>query len=361
MQDRRVALFLPSLGGGGAEKVALALAAALRARGHAVDLLLIRRVGELLPLVPEGTRVVELGGGRIAGSLPPLVRYVRRERPDALHAFMWPVTIVALLARKLARVPTRVVVSDHTTLSHHASSPRERRAMGITQGLFYPWADARIQVSDGAADDMARLSGISRHSIEVIPNPLSVPGEITTNDAVEALWGARRGPRILSIGSLKESKDHAALIRAFAFLDRPAAKMMIVGEGVMRPALEKLAADLQVADRVSLPGFALDPWRYYASADLFVLSSRLEGQPLVLVEAMLAGLPVVSTDCPHGPREVLGDGEFGRLVPVGDASALASAMDQALDAPHDAYRGRKRAEALSGSRSIERHLALLLD
>lgn len=356
----RVALFLPSLAGGGAERVALALLAALRERGCQLDLLLVRKKGELLPLVPDGVRVVELGGGRIMRSLPPLVRYLRREKPVALHAFMWPLTVLAVVARRLARAHTRVIVSDHTTLSWHASSVREQRAMRLTIRRFYPWADARVQVSRAAADDMAALSGLDRNSIEVVANPLLGPSEPRTDTAVEQLWRVPSGERILTVGSLKETKDHRTLLHAIACLSRPNARLMVVGDGMLRAELQALAGELGIADRVIWAGFQLDPWPFYASADLFVLASQLEGQPVVLLEALASGLPIVSTDCPSGPREVLDDGRYGRLVPVGDGHALADAMASALSGRSDPAALRRRAAELTGRGSLERHLALLL-
>lgn len=360
MHGRRVALFLPDLRGGGAERVALALAEALLGEGCRVDLLVVRREGELLPLVPAGVTVTELGGGRLITSLLPLASYLRRERPEALHAFMWPLTVIAVIAVTMARGSTRLVLSDHTTLSAHAGDARERRAMRLTIRFFYPAADARVHVSEAAADDLARLGRIDRGSITVISNPVSVPSAVETSPQVEQLWAVPRGERILSVGSLKPTKDHALLIRAFARLRSPSARLMIVGDGAMRPHLELLAKSLGLAERVVMPGFVLDPWPFYASADLFVLASRLEGQPLVLAEAMLAGLPVVSTDCPHGPREMLDGGGYGRLVPVGDEHGLAAAMEAALAAPADADRQRRRSAELSRGDSMRQHLRILL-
>ena len=360
MQARKVALFLPDLAGGGAERVALSIAGALAERGCQVDLLLVRRRGELLPAVPSGVRLVELGGGRILGSVAPLVRYLRQERPFALHAFMWPLTVVALAARGLARVSTRVSVSDHTTLSQHASGSRERRLMRWTIRRFYPAADARVQVSEGAADDLAALGGIPRRSVEVLPNPLIAPASPADKADVDAMWGVSRGERVLTVGSLKETKDHATLLRAFARLSRPRARLMIVGDGELGPSLRALGDELGITEQVIWAGFQLDPWPFYASADLFVLASRLEGQPMVLLEAMASGRTVVSTDCPHGPREMLNRGEFGRLVPVGDEAALARTIDEALASPADPKIIQQRAAELSGSESMERHLQLML-
>ena len=361
MTSCRVALFLPTLAGGGAERVALALTSALLDKGCGIDLLLVRKEGALLRLVPDQVRVLELGGGRILGSLLPLVRYLRREKPDALHAFMWPLTVVAAVARRIARVPTRLVISDHTTLSEHASGGRERQAMRLTIRRFYPWADSRVQVSRAAADDLAGFCGLERGSIEVVGNPLLVSAQVETSDEIEGWWDVPRGERILSVGSLKETKDHRALLRAFAGVPRPRARLMIVGEGPMRDELQALADRLGIGERVIWTGFQLDPWPFYASADLFVLSSRLEGQPVVLLEALASGVPIVSTDCPSGPREVLDEGLYGTLVQVEDEGGLAAAIDGALSAPSMSGALRQRARELLERGSVQRHLQLLLD
>ena len=357
---RHVAVLLPDLGGGGAERVALASVTDLVAAGHRVDLLLMRRQGELLPLLPAEVRVVDLAAPRILAALRPLVRYLRTERPDALHAVMWPVTVIAVLAHRLVRSRARLMVSDQVTLSKQMTSPRQRAALRWTTRLFYPRAEVRVTCSAVAADDLAALAGIDRGSIDVIHNPISPPARIEATPEVEALWGVGRGERLINAGSLKEQKNHALLLRAFAKLsDRPGARLMILGEGHLRGALEAEAERLGIADRLILPGFALDPWPYYASADLFVLSSDYEGFPLVLAEAMQAGLRIVSTDCVSGPAELLDGGQFGRLVPCGNAEALAAAMDEALTEPPQSERQRHRAEAMAGRAQIARYRELL--
>lgn len=355
---KRIALFLPNLGGGGAERVALATATDLVARGHEVDLVLIEAKGELLPLLPPEVRVFDLKARRIIASLLPLARYLRDRKPDALHALMWPGTIVAILAHRLARSRAVLMVSDHVAFSQPFLSASQTMLLRWTTALFYPMADHRIAVSQGTADDLAALSGIPRERFEVIYNPIVPPNAVATTDKVQRLWGDA-GARIISVGSLKAQKNHALLLRAFAKLGRSDARLMILGEGPLRPNLRTLASELGIADRVLMPGFALDPWPYLASADLFVLSSDYEGFGLVIAEAMHAGLKIVSTDCRAGPGELLDGGRFGRLVPCGDADALAAAMDEALLEPSDSERLRKRAEELTGPATLARYAKLL--
>jgi glycosyltransferase involved in cell wall biosynthesis len=357
---RHVAFFLPDFGGGGAERVQLDTIRELVRRGHRVDLVLAHDGGELLTLLPSEVRVIPFRVSRLAQALVPLVRYLRKERPDALHAVMWPSTVIAPLAHRLARSKAYLMVSEQAALSQQYRASGQLALLRVTARIIWPWADARVACAGGTANDIAALSGLPRKAFEVIINPTSPPKSVTTTPATEAWWGEATH-RIITVGSLKHQKNHALLIRAFARLAerKPGARLLLLGRGVLQEELEALAGRLGVADRVIFPGFHLSPWPFLASADLFALSSDYEGMPLVLAEAMHAGLKVVSTDCISGPRELLDGGRFGRLVPVGDEQALADSMIAALDEPADPARQKARAEALSGKDSIRRYADLL--
>lgn len=356
---KKVALFLPDLGGGGAERVVLAQARELVRRGFAVDLVLAFSGGALLDLVPSEVRKIELKARRLAASFWPLVRYLRSQKPDALHATMWPSTVIAIAAHRFVQSKARLVVSDQVTLSRQVTGKRQRALLKKSVRILYPLADVRVQCSAVAADDLAELSGLQRDSIDVITNPVEPPAMIVTRPDIDALWGIPRGERILTVGGLKDQKNHGNLLRAFARVGRPRAKLMILGEGPLRPRLEKLAVELGVSDRLVMPGFALDQWPYLASADLFVLSSDYEGFPLVLAEAMAAGLRVISTDCPSGPAELLENGKFGRLVPCRDPEALAGAIGEALNDPTQHERQKAQAMKMAGPSQIARYVELL--
>lgn len=361
---RRVAFVLPNLAGGGAERVALTLAEGFLERGHQVDLVLLQATGELMDKVPPGARLIDLKARRFRGALPAILHYLRSERPDGLQVSMWPLTVVAALAHRLARSTARLVLSDHNTLSKDCGG-RGRLHWWLLRGsiaALYPGADARVIVSAQAADDLAWLGGLDRSSIEVIHNPIAMPAEAPrTEPAVEALWGPGPARRLLSVGGFREQKNQALLLDAFARLrQRVPARLMIVGEGPLRGVLEARAAKLGVADDVLLPGFRADVWPFYAAADLFVLSSDYEGFGNVLVEALASGVPVVSTDCESGPREILADGAFGALVPCGDAEALADAMEQALASRSDRDALKWRAAHFRPNKAVERYLGLLV-
>ncbi len=358
----RLALLLPHLSGGGAERIAVRLAQDFLAAGYHVDLILQQAQGELLSLLPPEVEIVDLKAERIRDAVAPLKRYFEESRPDAIQISMWPLTVAGIVAHRLARSKARVVISDHTVLSKQYEGGAALKALKMTTRFCYPLADARVTVSHGAAADLARLSGIAQSKIEVIYNPIAEPPpEVRISPEIELLWGAADG-RILTAGTLKRAKNHDLLIRSFAILRRRVpVKLMILGDGELRVHLQALAAREGVADDVLLPGFASDPWPYYASANLFALSSRYEGFGNVLVEAMHCGLPVVSTDCESGPREILDNGKYGTLVPPGDEQALADAMEAALRDRPDPQPLKARARELSGQRSSDRYLQLMVE
>ncbi|MCU0624979.1 MAG: glycosyltransferase [Gemmatimonadaceae bacterium] len=333
----RIAFFLPSLEGGGAERVTLNLAGGIAARGHAVDLLLAARTGPFLADVPPAVRVVDLGAGRVVRALTPLTHWLRRERPDHLVSALDHANLVALWAVARAGTRTPVTCVVHTTMSRTISNPgawTDRVLLPPLIRRFYGRAHAVVAVSDGAGEDLRAFLGSRVGRVEVIANPVVLPdlAERATAPAPHPWFDDVRVPVLLGVGRLWHQKDFATLLRAFAaagLQDR--ARLVILGEGVLRPDLEALRTELGLADAVAMPGFAPSPYPAMRRSAGFVLSSVFEALPTVLIEALALGTPVVATDCPTGPREILDGGRWGRLVPVGDVAALADAMRALVD------------------------------
>jgi glycosyltransferase involved in cell wall biosynthesis len=337
---KRLAIFVPDMVGGGAQRVMLNLAQGIAECGYHVDLVLAQAEGAYLAQVPKSVRLVELNARhlrarRTLASLPALVRYLRRERPEAMLSGLNHANIVALWARRLAGVPMRVVLSEHSTFSvkaQHMSIWRSRQMSRLVKH-FYPWADGIVAVSKGVADDLAQVVGIPRENIQVIYNPVITPELREKAQApLDHPWfEPGEPPVVLAVGRLGEQKDFPILIRAFAQMRRARpVRLLILGEGPDRPELETLIRKLGLEQDVSLPGFVENPYAYMAHASLFVLSSSREGLPTVLIEALYCGAPLVATDCPSGPREILQDGQYGQLVPIGDMNALARAIGTTL-------------------------------
>jgi len=326
-----VAIFLRGLYGGGAEKVMLNLAYGFVERGLNVDLVLARAVGPYLEQVSPKVRVVDLKAQSAASSLPKLTHYLRQVRPTTMLVALHYPCEIAVLAKRLAGVSTRVIVSEHNTLSQEAVGIPQMsvRLTPLAARLFYPWADGIVAVSQGVADDLGQITRLSSNRIQVIYNPIVLPELFTlAQEPVEHPWfKPSEPPVILGVGRLHPQKDFPTLIRAFAEVRKvQQARLMILGDGPERQALTTLVSELGLTEDVAFPGFVQNPYAYMAKAAVFVLSSAWEGLGNVLVEAMAIGTPVVSTNCESGPGEILADGKYGALVPVGDSAAIAQAI-----------------------------------
>ena len=399
---RRVAFYLADLNGGGVQKVMLALARGIAARGHAVELLACDAEGPLRDEIPASAELVVLeathplrarllpfaadpGAARALlrpvllprrGSatlpyLPSLVRALRRTRPDALVSATPYLNLEAVWARALARVPMRLLVTDHVAPSEKlvGSQNWRQRYLPPLLGRSYLEADAIGAVCDALGDDLARVCGIPRERIATLYNPVVSPELLAAARApLEHPWFVEGAPAVvLGAGRLGDQKDFGTLVRAFARVRaRRAARLVILGAAKdaaktaeRQAELRALAEQLGVAADVDLPGFVANPFSYMARASLFALSSRFEGLGNVLIEAMACGCPVVSTDCPVGPAEILEHGRYGRLAPVGDDAALADAIERSLDAPADRAALRARASDFTVDRAVDRYLDLL--
>lgn len=358
-----ISILLPDLRGGGAERVSVDLAREFARLGHEVEFVLMQAKGDFLAEAQRDFSVVDLATPRARNVVPALVCYLRRRKPRAVIANMWPLTSATIIGRSLSRTRSTLLLVEHNTLTRQYSSwgTLHTRMLSYSIAATYRFADTVAAVSEGAATDTARLARLPVGRVNVLHNPIPhrsspCPEE---REVAEALWACPPGQRLLTVGSLKEQKNHPLLLQAFARLAWPGGRLMILGKGQGEAALRQLAADLGIADRVILAGFHADPSAFYATADLFALSSNYEGFGNVIVEALSFGLPVVSTDCPSGPAEILGGGRWGRLVPVGDPAALADAMEIALQAPLDRDALRRRAADFVPEIAARKYLEVL--
>jgi len=333
-----LAFFLPSLAGGGAERVVMNLASGFSQRGFPTDLVLGTLEGQYLSQVPDTVRVIDLKATRVLRSLHPLAAYLRRERPLALLAALDHANLVAMAAARIAPGPTRTVISIHSTLpkNGHADSSIRGRAIPWLLGRFHRCADAIVAVSEGVADDFAATTGTPRDRIEVIYNPVILPTLMAAASERPAhpWFEDTSRPVVLGVGRLTPQKNFRLLIDAFALVNHQhQARLVILGEGPDRGELEAHIRHHGLESCVALPGFLENPYACMARARVFVLSSDYEGLPTVLIESLAVGTPVVATDCESGPREILRGGTLGELVPVGDAPALARAIGRVLTSP----------------------------
>lgn len=326
-----VAVFLRYLGGGGADQMMLHLAQGFHQSGLRVDLVLGSAWGPHLWKVPKGVRLVDLKASNTAKTAVKLVQYLTRDRPQALLSTLHYTNELALIAKRFPGVNTRVVVREANTPSEEAkrTATFKKRLTPWLIRMLYPSADGIVAVADGVAQDIAQLTHLSEEHIQVIFNPTVTPQlKAKAKAPLDHPWFAPgQPPVVLGVGKLEKQKDFPTLIKAFAQVrsQRPS-RLIILGWGPDRPALEALIQSLDLEADVSLPDYAKNPYAYMARASAFVLSSAWEGLPNVLIEAMATGVPVIATNCKSGPAEILDRGKYGHLVPVGDVQAMADAI-----------------------------------
>jgi glycosyltransferase involved in cell wall biosynthesis len=327
------AIYFHDLSPGGVERQSLVLARELSERDVDVTVVVHQLHGELIPLLPQGIPVVNLNGGRTLQDVLRLRRYLLVERPDIFMANVDHNNIAAAMANAISRSPTRLIICQHNPLSasYHATVNWKHRLVPWFYGVLAPYIDHAVGVSAGISGELVQQVGLPPAKVSTIFN--AVIGDDFGDKASEPVrhpWLVDKDrPVFVTAGRLVEMKDQRTMLRAFAIhLRAHQARLMILGTGPMLEELRALAASLGIAEHVEFTGFVPNPLPYMRAADAFVLSSRSEGFGNVLVEAMGCGTPVISTDCPHGPADILAHGRYGILVPPQDPGALAPALSQ---------------------------------
>lgn len=330
-----VTFFIPSLRAGGAEQAIIRLANWCSARGLMVDLLVLSDEGPLGDQVRGNVNLVSLGRRRAALALFPLRRYLRDNTPRLLVASMSHLNVISILARG-TNPHISVMLLEHRDVAARALLDRgwKERFILFMMHWVYPAAHQIAAVSEGAARSLASTLELPRRRVAVLPNSVDVARlrqSAETSATHPWLLEDDERPLVIAVGRLVPVKGFVDLLHAFTRLRKKRdARLVIIGEGPQRQELEDLRDRLGLEDVVDFHGYMADPLPLVARSDVFVLSSHSEGQGMVLLEAMAAGTPIVATDCPSGPRELLQDGEAGLLVPVGDAEAMANAIDRLL-------------------------------
>ncbi|AFZ26292.1 glycosyltransferase [Cylindrospermum stagnale PCC 7417] len=364
MNRQPIAFFIPTLAGGGAERVVINLLKGMLERDIPLDLVLVSATGLYLSQMPKQVRLFDLKSGRVLKAILPLSQYLRQNKPRGLISHISHANVVALLARDLARTNTPLIVVEHNNLSAFKSNLTRAKFLPPFMKWLYPHVEAIVGVSQGVVDDLEILFGFGKEKVSLIYNPV-IDNELIAKAKAPLVhpWFQKGSPLVfLAVGRLTEQKDFLTLIKAFAILRKQVvARLVILGEGELRTELEATINALGITKDVSLPGFVENPYAYMSNASAFVLSSRWEGLPTVLIEAMACGCPVIATDCPSGPKEILEDGKYGSLVPMGDAESLSRAMLQILETSVNRDILVQRAMHFSREESVSKYLDLLVD
>jgi glycosyltransferase involved in cell wall biosynthesis len=369
----RIALHVPTLAGGGAERVVVNLANEYARRGIKTDLVLYREEGPYLSDINDNVCIVNLEVDKAPvyaalGAVRPLRRYLSQTEPDVLLSSLTRANIVSILASSTIQTDTRVVVSEHNNLKSTVDATKKLRLkiLPILIRTIYPFADDVIAVSHGVANSISQASGFDLQSISTIYNPIVTDELIKqAEEPCSHRWLTEKNtqtpPVVLGAGSFNPQKDFPTLIRAFDRIhEQRDARLIIISDGELRDEYERLISEYNLQNVVDLPGFVENPYSYMRAADVFALSSKWEGFGNVIVEAMACGTPVVSTDCPSGPSEILDGGTYGSLVPVGDDQALATEIINTLNDPISEEILCTRAADFSVEKVAEQYLNVLL-
>lgn len=360
---RIISILLPNLHGGGAERLSLTLAQGFRERGYVVDIVVMKAEGSLLEEASKHHPVFELVCAKMREVPHKLAQYIRRRRPSSMIANMWPLTTMAVIGKMLSRHRFHLMLVEHCSL---ASQYQDWGLVNKVKLKFsiastFRFADSIIGVSKGVSEEISNCARVHDDAVSTIYNAIPLPRPLCDAEVQSAVgaWRGGDGHRVLSVGTLKGSKNHRLLLEAFAKVKNKNSKLMLLGDGEERPRLMGQAKALDIDDRVIFQGFVIDPVPFYRTAHLFVLSSDYEGFGNVLVEALGAGVSVVSTDCPTGPAEILEYGRWGQLTPVGDASALTQAIDHGLEHPWPRDDLIKRASQFVPTIAVDRYLSIM--
>lgn len=357
---KKILIILPNLGGGGAEKMRIHLANYWLSKDYDVELVLINEQESILSeQLSSQIKVVHLACDRFYKSLIPLARYFRHSDASVILSAMWPLTVITILAKIISLRKIPLVFSEHSILSKSFAHKNKIHnfLMRLSMRLLYPLAHSRIGVSHGVVKEIAKMSNMHLSKFHVIHNPAYLDKD---NFLVEKLTDNSKV--IITAGSFKEVKNHQLLIKAFSqYLKKYKikTKLYILGDGKLRKEYELLIDSLGLKDFIVMPGYVSNPSSYFRSSDLFVLSSNHEGLGNVIIEALGCGLPVVSTDCESGPREILADGKYGSLVPVNNVQKLSESMFNSIMSQHDINALKLRAKDFSVEKIGDKYLEVL--
>jgi glycosyltransferase involved in cell wall biosynthesis len=363
-EERLISFFLPSLEGGGAEKATIRLISGFIEKGFNVDLLLSKAVGPYIKIIPDKCRIIDFNSKRVIFSLGKLINYLKTNNSDVLISVLSHANVVASLAKMFGSSNTKIILTERINLTSSRINLKSLRSrfLPIFMFLTYHKAYKIVAVSKGVAEDLEKRIHYLQNKVEYIYNPI-ITSDIArlANEPVDNQWFHEKDLYlIISAGRLTPQKDYSLLLKAFSLVRKKMnCRLIILGEGEERNNLTNLAKDLGIEEDVWMPGFVDNPYKYISRAHLFVSSSKSEGFPNVLIEAMACGTPIVATDCPSGPNEILDNGRYGKLVPVGNFGMMANAIIETLKNPLSSEILILRANQFSLEKAVSRYLEVI--
>lgn len=368
--EKRILVFMHDFRGGGAEKVAILLANGFVKAGCAVEIVVLKDEGPMRSLLLDSVEVTSLNCDRVSKSLFKLIKLLRKRESDLIISHMTHVNTIVTLAAIATRKTDKLCLVEHNMMSknYKIQSSFSVKLAYLSTKFLYRYCDKIVAVSSGVKDSIIRFTGVSKEQVVVIFNPVVDPAAmksklLSVTDQKRHLhpFFEQNVPVLVGIGSLTEQKNFELLIESIPHLIKTRdCRVLILGEGPRRNQLQKRLDSLGLSSRVDLVGFVDDPAEYLISSSLFVLSSKWEGLPTVVIEALATGTKILSTDCPSGPNEILVNGKYGELVAL-DASPkhFADKIKLALDTKVQKELLFERAEDFSIATSTQKYLELI--
>jgi len=365
VNSKKVALFLGALHGGGAQRVMINLASGFIERGVQVDLVLANADGPYLKNVPSDVRIINLQATRVLYSIPRLISYLKTEQPTVMLSTVAHANLAALIARRFSGASTDLFVRVENTISRSTADETGLKSYLLRFLIrhLFSWADGIITPSKGVADDLVKNLNLPHDLMHVIYNPVVRPEiyEKAKLPITHPWFAVDEPPVIIGVGRLTKQKDFATLIRAFSIVRKKyAARLLILGEGEERQSLNQLINDLEFNNDVDLHGFEENPYAFMAKSSVYVLSSLWEGLPNTLIEAMAVGTPVVSTNCESGPKEILANGKYGWIAPMGDSESIANGILNILTTKNYPKPDKEAMKDFEIKAIVEKYLKILL-
>ena len=359
----KITIILPSLEIGGAEKLTINLINNWINQGYEIELLLMKKEGPLLKeLNNQKIKIFNLNSKKMLSAFLPLYKFFKQNQIDIVWGNMWPLTSIIIFAWILSGKKGKLFVTEHNPLTYEISqySKSKEFILRFIFALSYRNATGISTVSKGIKNNLSKLAFINKNKIKVIYNPVAIGNDKIKQlfNFKEKLWNSKYSTKLLSVGNLKFQKNHKLLINAFSKLPKNLnSQLIIIGDGPYRKELEHLINNLKLSKRILLIGHKNNPYPWYNSADLFILSSNYEGFGNVLVEALECGLPIVSTNCFCGPKEILENGKYGKLVEVNNVNDLKNGIIEQLNKKHDKKKLIQRSQDFLISKISDEYLS----
>jgi len=335
-------------------------------RDYRVNILVLSAEGPLKQMVAKEIEIISLQTKRAFKSLPKVIKYLNINKPTALYSTIIHINLISVLAKFLSRSSTKVIIRESNTPKSAFSHSRSGRISLRLLPYLYPLAHTVIAVSNGVKDALIEMSSKLDEKTKIVPTPV-------ISDEIFQLAEAKLEPKssisnfdankpyLLGAGRLHFQKDFQTLIEAFSIISKENndLSLLILGEGEERKALEQLISDLNLSDRVHLPGFVENPFYYFARASTFVLSSKFEGMPNVLIQALAFGTPSVATNCKSGPIEISEDGRYCKIVPVSDSKAMADAIRESIKSEPNREAANAMINRFGIKNAVDEYLAII--